>query len=217
MTGRVARLTATFSIFAPLIAILVGFLGHFVHPRIPGIRLVKTVVELLLIVSGLVCGAVALEAVQRRGYKGVFVKALIGTCVNGLLVLLTFGVSILFALWLPVFTHHVPLTPQGKLDKATSELATASTDEKRFYALDDAAKQSFETGKIEDAQKYATELLALAPNFQGNWNYGNAIQDGNLVLGRIAVREGRMEEAKKYLLEAGRARALRRWTVLART
>ena len=75
----------------------------------------------------------------------------------------------------------------------------------RFYALDDAAKQSFETGKIEDARKYATELLALAPNFQGNWNYGNAIQDGNLVLGRIAVREGRMEEAKKYLLEAGKS------------
>jgi hypothetical protein len=71
--------------------------------------------------------------------------------------------------------------------------------------LDDAAKESFEVGKIEDARKYATELLALAQKFQGDWNYGNAIQDGNLVLGRIAARDGQIEEAKKYLLEAGKS------------
>jgi len=72
-------------------------------------------------------------------------------------------------------------SPQGRLDKATKELATAPSGEKRFYALDDAAKQSFEVGKIEDARKYAKELLTMAPQFQGDWNYGNAIQDGNLV------------------------------------
>lgn len=71
--------------------------------------------------------------------------------------------------------------------------------------MDDAAKESFEVGKIEDARKYATELLALAQKFQGDWNYGNAIQDGNLVLGRIAARDGQIEEAKKYLLEAGKS------------
>jgi hypothetical protein len=45
----------------------------------------------------------------------------------------------------------------------------------------------------------------MAPNFRSNWNYGNAIQDGNLVLGRIAVQNGKIEEAKKYLLEAGKS------------
>jgi predicted Zn-dependent protease len=104
-----------------------------------------------------------------------------------------------------VLGHKFPSTPQAKLDKATKELATASTEENKFYALDDAAKQSFEVGKIDDARKYATELLTLAPKFQSNWNYGNAIQDGNLVLGRIAVREGRIDEAKQYLLEAGKS------------
>ncbi len=70
---------------------------------------------------------------------------------------------------------------------------------------DDAAKESFEVGKIEDARKYATNLLTLAPKYRGDWNYGNAIQDGNLVLGRIALKEGRTEEAKQYLIEAGKS------------
>ena len=33
--------------------------------------------------------------------------------------------------------------------------------------------------------------------------YGIAIHDGNMVLGRIALREGRRQEAKDYLLKAG--------------
>jgi hypothetical protein len=71
--------------------------------------------------------------------------------------------------------------------------------------LDDAAKQSFEVGKIDDARKYANELLALAPKYPQDWNYGNAIQDGNLVLGRIALKEGKTEEAKRFLIEAGKS------------
>lgn len=85
------------------------------------------------------------------------------------------------------------------------ELNVAKTPENRFYALNDAAKESFVVGKIEDAQKYAQELITLLPQFQGNWNYGNAVQDANLVLGRIAVREGRIDDAKRYLLEAGKS------------
>jgi tetratricopeptide (TPR) repeat protein len=97
------------------------------------------------------------------------------------------------------------VTPQDRLDSASKKLAQATTEKKRFYALNDAAKESFVLGKIDDARKYAQELLALAPKFREDWNYGNAVQDGNLVLGRIAVREGRMEEAKQYLLEAGKS------------
>jgi len=96
-------------------------------------------------------------------------------------------------------------TPQGRLDKAIKKLATASREEEKFYALDDAAKESFDVGKIEDARKYAKELLTLSEKFPNDWNYGNAIQDGNLVLGRIALKEGRTEEAKHYLLKAGKS------------
>jgi predicted Zn-dependent protease len=99
-----------------------------------------------------------------------------------------------------------PTTEQGRLDAATKKLASASRDEEKFYALNDAAKQSLEIGKVDDARRYAKDLLALAPKFQGDWNYGNAIQDGNLVLGRIALKEGRTAEAKEYLIEAGKSR-----------
>jgi hypothetical protein len=94
-------------------------------------------------------------------------------------------------------------TPQGRLNTAVQKLASAKTPEEHFYALDDAVKESFVLGNIEEGRKYANELLATAPKFKRDWNYGNAIQDGNLVLGRIALREGHTNEAKQYLLNAG--------------
>jgi hypothetical protein len=99
----------------------------------------------------------------------------------------------------------VPVTPQQRFQRAMKKLAEAGTPEKRFYALNDAAKESFVVGKIEDAQKYAQELMTLLPQFRGNWNYGNAVQDANLVLGRIAVRDGKIDDAKRYLIEAGKS------------
>ena len=103
-----------------------------------------------------------------------------------------------------------PRTPQGRLDKAAKALAAASGELERFYALRNAAKQSFEVGKIEDARKYAKELLALAQKFPTDWNYGNAVHDGNMVLGRIALKEGKTKEARQYLLEVGNSPVHRR-------
>jgi len=101
--------------------------------------------------------------------------------------------------------QSTPVTPQGRLKSASEKLAKAKTDQERFYALNDAAKQSFVLGKTEAAGRYASNLLALLPQFPNDWNYGNAVQDANLVLGRIAVQEGRMEDAKRHLLEAGKS------------
>lgn len=97
-----------------------------------------------------------------------------------------------------------PTTPQGRLDRALAELARASDEKERFYALADAAKDSFEADKEADARVYAEELLALASRFPKDWNYGNAIHDGNMVLGRIALKEGKPDEAKRRLIEAGK-------------
>ncbi|MFI5782966.1 type IV pilus biogenesis/stability protein PilW [Nocardia sp. NPDC051570] len=85
---------------------------------------------------------------------------------------------------------------QGEPDSAHSALD-------RFYDLPDLAKDSFNAGQIEDARRYAQELLALAPTYPSDWNYGNALHDGNMVLGRIAAREGRLDDAERYLLAAG--------------
>jgi hypothetical protein len=97
-------------------------------------------------------------------------------------------------------------TPQGRLAHATNELAKAKTPQERFYALGAAAKESFVVGNVEDAKKYAHELMTLLPNFPSNWNYGNAVQDANLVLGRVALKEGHVDEAKQYLIAAGNSR-----------
>jgi hypothetical protein len=96
-------------------------------------------------------------------------------------------------------------TASGRLNRALRELSVARTDEERFYALDDAAKESIVLGHSKEAEGYANELLALASQYRKNWNYGNAIQDGNIVLGRIAVREGRIADARHFLEEAGKS------------
>jgi tetratricopeptide (TPR) repeat protein len=98
------------------------------------------------------------------------------------------------------------VSPQSRLNSALEKLAEAKTDQQRFYTLREAAKQSFVMGKMEDAKIYANKLLELLPRFTNDWNYGNAVHDANLVLGRIAVKEGRMEDAKRHLLEAGKSR-----------
>ena len=108
------------------------------------------------------------------------------------------------------YMRHFPVLSleglsQRNYQRAMSDLTTAKTEEQRFYALDSAAKESFVAGKFDDAQNYAQELMALLPEYEGRGNYGNAIHDANLVLGRIAVREGRIEAAKSYLIAAGKS------------
>ena len=111
-----------------------------------------------------------------------------------------FAFSLIFVLVSP---RGFSLTPQQRFDQAMVALGNATTEEQRFYALGRAAKVSFEIGRFDDARGYALELQALLPKFAENWNYGNAVHDANVVLGRIAVRDGRIEDAKKYLLQAG--------------
>jgi hypothetical protein len=96
-----------------------------------------------------------------------------------------------------------PVTWEERYARAMAELGAAGEDIERFYALPDATKAAFELGKLEEARTLATELLDLAPRFRGDWNYGNAIHDGHMVLGRAALREGAIEQAKQELLLAG--------------
>jgi hypothetical protein len=85
-------------------------------------------------------------------------------------------------------------------------LANATTEVGRYHALGSAARSQFIYGEIEAAGKYARELLSLDEKFKSEpWRDGSAVYDANLVLGRIAAQEGRMNEAKQYLLEAGKS------------
>ena len=103
-----------------------------------------------------------------------------------------------------------------------AELRSAKDTLHRWYALTDASVESLNRGHDRRAKSYAEELEQLTPRymgsenygssvgrtplktgFRGNWNCGNAIQSYNIVFGRLALKSGDVETAKKYLLAAG--------------
>jgi hypothetical protein len=65
----------------------------------------------------------------------------------------------------------------------------------------DLAKDAYEAGQIDKASTYAGQLLDNPP---AGHDYGNTIHQGNLVLGRIALDENKIEIAKRHLLDAAR-------------
>ena len=93
--------------------------------------------------------------------------------------------------------------------EAMAKLDAAKTEHLRFLHLHDAAKMSFAVGRAEDARKFATDFMTLDDkNSRGDdaRREGWAVHDGNLILGRIAVEEGRVEDAKRHLLAAGKSK-----------
>jgi tetratricopeptide (TPR) repeat protein len=85
------------------------------------------------------------------------------------------------------------------------ESSLETTDNaQRFYELGDLAKSALESGELNKAQQYASELLQMAPKFNDNWNYGNAVHHGNNILGLVALQRGDISGAKEHLLAAGK-------------
>ena len=88
-------------------------------------------------------------------------------------------------------------------DSAIEKLEKATTEEDRFYALGDAGKEAFAQENYVNAESYAVELEKLTPKYKKNWNYGNAIQDYNIVFGLIALKDGNLKKANEHLILAG--------------
>jgi hypothetical protein len=98
---------------------------------------------------------------------------------------------------------QVKRAPQQTL--ATLEQALPPTGSARFYALPLLAKAAFDAAEFNKAEAYASELLSIAPGYRKNWNYGNAIFYGNMVMGRVALRRDRdVELAKNRLLASAK-------------
>jgi thiol-disulfide isomerase/thioredoxin/tetratricopeptide (TPR) repeat protein len=93
---------------------------------------------------------------------------------------------------------------QKSLELMEQSLALVSSEIDKFYMLKDLANIAYKAGDPNKAERYAKELLMLAPKYPKNWNYGNAIHHANIVLGRISLARGDIEDAKKYLIEAGK-------------
>ena len=64
----------------------------------------------------------------------------------------------------------------------------------------DLAKSAFDAGKLEQARRWATTLVNQS---ERDWNYGNAIHQGHLILGRLALMDGNVQQAKEELIAAG--------------
>ena len=89
-------------------------------------------------------------------------------------------------------------------DDEVRYLTRAEGDEERFYQLGYTAKAAFEVGEIELAKTYAEEFSKLMPKFEESWYYGEAMHTLNIVLGRLSLKEGMVEEAKAYLMESAK-------------
>ena len=105
----------------------------------------------------------------------------------------------------PALLHAEPKPSVEAYKKAMSELAAAKDSYARWCALGHAAKESFNQGHDEEAKALAQEMQDLAPAYKKDWNYGNAVQDFNLVLGRLALKSGDIDAARDHLLAAGRS------------
>lgn len=87
-------------------------------------------------------------------------------------------------------------------EKLEIQLREAKSEIDKTYILDEAAKINFEEKKYKKAEQYAIELLNLAHKYPNKGNYGNAIYDSHLVLGRLALLADDFESAKKHLFSA---------------
>jgi hypothetical protein len=76
---------------------------------------------------------------------------------------------------------------------------------RRFYALGQMATAALAAGAEDKAVAYAQELLRSAQQNDQDWNYGNAVHDGHMVLGLVAVRHGDIPAARQQLLDAGKS------------
>jgi hypothetical protein len=102
------------------------------------------------------------------------------------------------------------LTGEARREAAAKALArfeealVREPDERgRFSLLPDLAKVALEAGEWDKARAYATELLEKE---SGHGPSGRRDEEathyGNLVLGRLALREGDVAKAKEHLLES---------------
>jgi hypothetical protein len=66
------------------------------------------------------------------------------------------------------------------------------------------ATSAYAAGDIEKARYYAEHLLQVDAAHFNKWEYWFAIHRGNIVLGRIALKEKHIKLANEYLLKAGK-------------
>lgn len=75
---------------------------------------------------------------------------------------------------------------------------------KRFYSINRELEESMLVSDTKTVVPLINEYLSLAEVYKQNWNHGNAIHNANTALGTIAMWKGDLNQASKYLIEAGK-------------
>jgi len=103
-----------------------------------------------------------------------------------------------------VFRSNFDFLPLNAMDaySQVKEDLSVLTGVGRNVVLADVAKLAVKASALDDAESYAIELLNSASDPK-DWNYGNAIFFGNMVLGQVALRRGNLEDARSLLLSSG--------------
>lgn len=76
------------------------------------------------------------------------------------------------------------------------------TPYQRIRELEEKAALAWDEGRYREARRLAQQWLG-ADTDSTTWHYGNTIHNANHILGLVAVREGELGDAKRYLLAAG--------------
>ncbi|APV51958.1 hypothetical protein BWI17_21175 [Betaproteobacteria bacterium GR16-43] len=129
-----------------------------------------------------------------------------------------FGAGLIGAAWLfwnsqensGVIASMLPVLPERdrRAELASLEAALQGTTDEyaRWVQLPRLAHLDARIGNPECAKAHVAEVLALAPKYVTDWNYGNVTHKAHLALGHIALRAGALEIARKELLAAGDTR-----------
>ncbi len=90
------------------------------------------------------------------------------------------------------------------LELAHLEMVAGKDATTRMPQLPRLAKAAYSAGQYKKAEGYAKEALEAAAHGDFPWT-GDAIHQGNIVLGRLALRNRDTQGAIRYLLAAGKA------------
>lgn len=119
----------------------------------------------------------------------------------------TFVISLALLVTMMVTAQQTPdkKTIASQLVAAQEKvIRTLPKAEDKFHLTREIAPLAFNAGDQVKAGMYAKDLLIQAESMKDDWDYGNAVHTANLVLGRIALAAGDIDEAKRLLLLAGK-------------
>ena len=96
--------------------------------------------------------------------------------------------------------ERFPRTRQQELADLEQD-SNGGTGEDRSFVLPQLAKAALKADSLDKASDYANQLLRTPST---DANYGQAVHDGNMVLGLIALRNDDVRAAKRHLLESAK-------------